>query len=88
MLGLTKGLINKFKDKFENKEFNNLCVNFNYYLKNLDSKGLYYFPFKVNFNGTFMEFNGQKCPLSFKFCEKSVKGEVIVVKTDGKVCFK
>jgi hypothetical protein len=74
-------LFKKIKQRETIKEFKDFCIDFNFYLKNLDVKGFYYFPLKVEFKGNVVylsQDNNFFCKLDFNVCEKTVFGERIV----------
>jgi len=84
-------IFNKMKREKEIKEFRDFCIDFNFYLKNMGEKGLYYFPFKVESEGDKVFFYKNKdfyCKLDFEFCDKIVFGEKIVYYENGKYCFR
>ncbi len=86
-------LFKKMKYRKTIEEFKDFCTDFNFYLKNLDTKGFYYFPLKVEFKKNFVYLSQNKeffCKLDFDVCEKTVFGERIVYYDRNKkeFCFK
>jgi hypothetical protein len=86
ILNLTNSLIAKYREKSQTKLFQDICVDLNYYLKNLDYKGIYYFPIKVSFNGSYMIYKNNKCYLNYEFCNFTAYKEVILVKKGNLIC--
>ncbi len=85
-------LFYKLEKRKKIQEFKEFCIDFNFYLKNLDKKGLYYFPIKVKFvnNKVYLvEDKNFFCKLDFKICDKTIFGDRIVYYDDEKkeFCF-
>jgi hypothetical protein len=83
-----KGSLNKYKEYKKEKELLNFCQDFSFFLKNLNEKGIYYFPYKIKFKDNKAYYNNITiCKFSYKFCEKEVKGEFLVFKDKNFICF-
>jgi len=83
-----KSSLKKYDNYKKEKELMSFCQDFSFFLKNLNEKGIYYFPYELKFkNNKVYHKNTTICKLPYTFCEKEVKGEFLVVKDRNFICF-
>ena len=85
---LIKSSVKKYENYEKEKKLMDFCQDFYFFLKNINEKGIYYFPYELEFKGNKVYYQKRIiCKLPYRFCEKKVKGEFLVSKHKDFVCF-
>jgi len=85
---LIESSIKKYENYKKEKKIMDFCQDFYFFLKNMNEKGIYYFPYELRFKDNKVYYkNTTICKLPYEFCEKKVKGEFLVLKNKDFVCF-